>query len=138
SAAYIVPGADGEHVFTDQGIFPKAVRLDPFRPNQRPEPALVFPAAHGDYYLRLAAPDQRTGKVRVQGTIHQLGMTGPGEAIPNLGTLSMPSNFQQRSDAATDIDKRLLLLPEAKVLVVLPESDDRVVVQRISLPATGR
>jgi hypothetical protein len=74
--------------------------------------------------------------LRAQGAIHRLGNEGSREPIADLGVLPLPRPFQSPGEVL-DIDKRLLLIPEARVLIVLPATDDRVVIHRITLPGAG-
>jgi hypothetical protein len=118
-----VPGPDGRVIYTAQGrLTPNLDALD------RGPPGRLVPAVHGPYVLSLVAPpDGANPDVSVY-------RDDGGPPVKALGGVEgAAENVQGEPPVALPLDRRLFLIPEAKLLVVIPPSLDRLIVRRCDL-----
>jgi WD40 repeat protein len=128
SAGYIVPGPDGRHLFTGDGVYAADLKkVDAEQPA-----AMTVPALHGDYYLSLrnsAHPDPlNRGKWQV--AVHLVGDRRPLVTINDLQGLEGANKWGRDM---TSLDRRLFFIPRAKLLVVLPEPANKLLLHRFDL-----
>jgi len=121
SAGHLVPGPDGQALFTAEGKIPRP----PYDGVVRPDPSgPVLPASHGDAFLKMQPPG-KDGPV----TVHR-----PDRAEP-VATVMEPA-FAVPRDGVTrgglPYDKRVFLIPDARLLVVIPTSADRLILHRLA------
>jgi hypothetical protein len=96
------------------------------------------PAHHGDYYLYLGkATTQINVKPPRAFAIHRLGSDRPilqltGIDVPETGPAI---NVWGNRTAATvlSLDRRFHLIPNAQVLIVIPPSNDQLILHRVDL-----
>jgi S1-C subfamily serine protease len=141
SAGYVVPCPDGRLIFTRSGMgTPEANQMD----WQLPQSVPVLPACHGNYYLswpaaanarqvrqirlpsrrdNLPANDLPPGKVDTL-TVRALGKEKP---IAALRDLDMPAPGEEWIKHDFTFDKRVHLIPEARLIITIPTSNDRLV-----------
>jgi hypothetical protein len=101
-------------VYTDDGRYTPQLR-----PLGR-EGIYCWPAHHGPYYLSL--PVDKNDRL----DIYLTGISRPLVSLDNLG--GMP-----RALGALPIDKRIHLLPDARLLVIIPAGNDQLVLRRLDL-----
>lgn len=142
SVGHIVPGPDGKYVYTARGVFTNEVK-----PLLLANPGGVdtggtwtIPAVQGNYYLSMnvsGRPSSKSSKKKAGGspsaaTIHLVGESRPLLTLPDLD-LGEPIN--QWSREKFGFDKRILLIPDAMVLITLPVTNDRIVIRKLDIEA---
>src|SRR5262245_38722700 len=119
SVGHVIPGPDGQMVFTEKGMYTSTGE-----PTGRRDP--VIPAATGPAYLTVI-PD---GAKRV------VGVWMPNQETPAATFTDLPGFDGRRDPFERDnptlaLDKRLFLIPPARVLVVVPPAADRLLVYKV-------
>jgi hypothetical protein len=113
-----VPSGDGRIVFTEGGRY--STQLKPATNQQ----AGCLPAAQGAYYFNMT--DLRAG----------LGLRVYQEG--KAGTVSVRKDIDGIGPADRGVnglapDRRAFLVPEARLLIIIPESKDRLILHRITI-----
>jgi hypothetical protein len=146
---HVVPGMGGKVLFTGLGMF-TAVGMGFPTPNKHypgSEPnGRYVPAHHGDYYLYLGNAVTPADKKPVRAcAIYKLGVAKPilrleGIDVPETtpyptfrpGVRPAPGSS---GESDFTLDKRFHLVPDARVLIVIPPSNDRLVLHRVDVQA---
>jgi hypothetical protein len=125
---HIVPGPDGRWFYTAKGIVTRELKRA--APDDE-KYGYCLPATSGDYFLSLTSANERD---RTGGTftVYHRGMKGP------IGR-------SEKADHGMVFDgwdrdpwgpwRRVFFVPEAKVIIVLPVSNDRVVLHKFDVDA---
>ncbi len=143
SHGHVVPGGPGGKVlFTGLGMFTSIGTFNPptkTYPGSDPNGRFV-PAHHGDYYLYLGNAATFANKNPAKAfAIHKLGVDRP---ILRLTGIEVPETsnepfFRPGTPSVNvgdfTLDKRFHLVPDAKVLIVIPAGNDRLVLHRVDL-----
>ena len=160
---HVIPGLGGKVLFTGQGMFTSIGGQRTFEgnppvrttgnteyPGSDPKGSYL-PAHHSDYYLSLGTAAPAGGKGgSLDVAVHRLGrdallahLSGIDIRMSVSGNVSFPANRGRRPVPALGaetseltVDKRLHLIPEGKVLIVIPDSNDRLVLHRLDPGAT--
>jgi hypothetical protein len=140
---YALPGPDGKSVFTDRGIFTPDFQPTPGTPSVprgMPMHSFRYPATHGPYSI---ADD----------SVYLLGEPRPIASLPAEKPQPLPDALPRgfdlpagRSggrpvfggfpfDAPLTQDKRNLLIPDAKLFVLIPPSNDQIILTRLDIEA---
>jgi hypothetical protein len=129
SVGHIVPGPDGKTVFTAMGLYTAECKALGAEGRQL---RYCLPAQRGSYYMAtpVVEPDPRNwanaGERRQPLSLYLLGESRPICALPEAEVLP-----QERSPAGgLAQDTCFHLLPDAKLLVVIPPGRDRLVLHR--------
>jgi len=120
SVGHVLPGPDGKILFTRSGKYAPQVKLIRAEPLERGGP--MVPACHGHYYLSLPQP----GKTGVP-SVHAPGRSRPIATLKDLD-LSVPAEEWIKHDFT--FDKRVHLIPEAKLVITIPVTNDRLLLHR--------
>lgn len=124
SQGNIVPSSDGAALFSASGVFftraPKA-----WIPAEGARGCLYIPAVENNYALAFSGPKYQRASVCVIGDAIPIA-TFPELSVSNAGTRSQPGSDFTR-------DKRIYFVPSAKVLVMIPDSNDRIVLERVDI-----
>jgi hypothetical protein len=143
SNGHVVPGPAGKVLFTGLGMFTNIAMINPGNtayPGSEPTGRYV-PAHHSDYYLYLGNATTPANKNPARAfAIHKLGVD---KAILRLSGIDVPptepANVFLRPGATLEndftLDKRFHLIPDAKVLIVIPPSNDQLILHRVDLRA---
>jgi hypothetical protein len=134
TAGHVVPGPRGEVLFTGLGMFSHSdfSSANPHYPGSNPN-GCYLPAHHGDYYLYLgAAPSANNRNPPNTFEIHKLGVKKP---ILDLSDIKVS---KEGTKGDFTLDKHFHLIPKAKVLIVIPPSNDRLILHRIDVEAAFR
>jgi hypothetical protein len=138
---HILPSPDGKTVFTRYGKRPPVVE---FSQLSRTGTALL-PACSGNYYLELPQANKAgnpiPGGVALPGqpakpptdTTHQVVIysTEQGKPIATLNDLQLPPLMgEQWIKHDFTFDKRIHLIPEARLVITIPAANDRLVLHR--------
>jgi serine protease Do len=118
---HMVPGPDGKVIFTGIGLFTNECK--PISGNQ--PGSYSFPAVHGQYYMTFQ-PGAPPGSGKV--TVHLTGDHRPLLTLPAVEGVSNPTPF-----GTSDIARRLYLLPDAKLIISLPQTNDRLILQQFDV-----
>jgi hypothetical protein len=108
-----VPGPEGQVIFTDDGRY-----TPQWQPLGR-EGIYCWPAHHGPYYLSL--PSDKQDRLEV----YLAGVGKPLVSLDDVGAV--------RTAGSLPLDKRFHLIPDARLLVSIPASKDRLVLRRLDL-----
>ncbi|HTF56760.1 MAG TPA: trypsin-like peptidase domain-containing protein [Planctomycetota bacterium] len=133
---YVLPGDDGNLVFTRSGIYAgDDVTMTGGSRRRSEDQIAVLPAVEGPFYLTI-----------------QGGMpSGAGQESEARGALCLLSNRQKvvtldfplldrwsqwpGQDGEMTLDRRIWLFPRAKVLISIPTTNDRVICRRLDVDA---
>jgi hypothetical protein len=130
---HVVPGPNGKILFTGMGMytgitFPNQQVSYPGSDRQ----AQYLPALHSEYYLHLGrSPQANVFNPEPTLTIYKLGLALPLLKRPDIDIPPADGAFKMKHDFT--FDKRVLLIPQAKLLITIPTSNDRIVLHRIDL-----
>ncbi len=130
-AGHLTPGPDGKVIYTAKGRYTNQVKpLD----DQSKGAPYYLPAVQGDYFLAVEAksPPGRDKSVRGTLTVHRVGEE---RALITLPEMDMPADIhlQGLNRERIPADKRIYLIPSAKLLIIIPTTNDRLVLHRISV-----
>jgi hypothetical protein len=118
SVGHVVPSPDGKILHTRVGSY-----LTEIKSNDRPENGIPeVPACHGDYFLSLAQPGKKDAP-----TINSAQKTKPIATLTDVD-LEVPKEDTITHDFT--FDKRVHLIPEAKLLITIPSSNDQLILCR--------
>ncbi len=132
SNGYVRPNASGRWVYTANGVF--HTNLEPYQPAERngesgkTSPFSAVPAVRGPFYLGVSHtkgprqnpnPEARSVGVFLENTHEQLA------ALSDVRVRERDVEDRE-ARGAVSLDMRMFLIPEAKVLITLPESNQIV------------
>jgi hypothetical protein len=131
STGYVVPSPDGKIIFTMAGQ--RAPEMADPRLMMMPKADdPMLPACYGDSYIHLP-PGSKAGTV----VIRSVGRKSPiatltDVELPEFGSRPIGVPMQATNTAPTDFtpDKRVHLVPSARLLIVIPTSNDRLVLHQ--------
>jgi hypothetical protein len=140
-SGHVIPGPKGKVLFTSLGMFTEIAN---FPNTNKPYPGsetngCYLPAHHADYYLylgpgpsfNLVPPGKPVERKPFHGVaIHKLEVEKP---ILHLADIEVPNLDESKNKTDFTVDKRFHLIPEAKVLIVIPPSNDRLILHRVDL-----
>jgi hypothetical protein len=130
---HVIPGPGGKVLFTSQGMFTRLAfpNQNDLYPGSDPLGRYV-PAHHSDYYLNLGAGQTFRDRNPPRAfSIHKLGID---RSILQMD-IEVPGTEGSGNKGDFTLDKRFHLIPEAKVLIVIPPSNDRLILHRVDLEA---
>ncbi len=146
TAGHVLPSPDGKVLFTQFGLYEPQVKL----PDPQQDGDAMVPACHGDFYLSLpqaanvgvvlvvadnpAVPPGQRRRVGKEGppTLHALSKDMP---IATLSDLDLPAPKDEpgitwlKHDFT--FDKHVHLIPDARLIITIPASNDRLVLYRL-------
>jgi hypothetical protein len=120
SVGHVAPGPDGKALFTRGGLFPRQGQGGPANGPVLANP--VLPACQGDWFLSLPLPG-RAGAVTVEAP-------GKDSSVATLPELGLPSPVEDVIKHDLTFDKRVHLIPAARLVITVPASNDRLVLHR--------
>jgi hypothetical protein len=128
SPGAVVPAPDGQVIFTSRGgLFTPEVKL--VEGSDKDGRGCCVPALQGPYYLALRAFRGDLPEKERQGLgLYLAGDARPIVALPSVKELDREPDVWGRSRLT--LDRRLFLIPEARLLVVLPPGEDRLMLHR--------
>ena len=138
SMGHIVPGPDGKVLYTASGMFTNQCQAIGGAEENRMN--YVLPAVQGQFYLTVKIPD-RFGDNKSRTTdlsIHMGGDTRPLVQINDIlrfgdGPIDGINRWDREKFGA---DKRILFIPDADLLVLVPPSNDRLELRRVNVEQT--
>jgi hypothetical protein len=149
SNGHIIPGRGGKVLFTGQGMYTEIAMIAHQGKTYPGTDAAgrYLPAYDPAYYVYLGTgPTFNNPNPRSAFVIHKFGMDRPvlslsGIDVPNdQGGMGRPvfrpgPNQQAAAPSDFTLDKRFHLIPQAKLLIVIPPSNDQLVLHRVDLEA---
>lgn len=84
----------------------------------------MFPACHGDYHVRPA-------NTRVLG--NTILRSSSGQTIPIPVTLDLTMLTEDKIKHDFTFDKRVLVIPDARLIILIPALNDRLVLHRLGV-----
>jgi hypothetical protein len=135
TAGYIAPNMDGTLLYTPRGIFTSQIKR--VSDVQQLRDGLPVPAARGNCYLRLEPGSHQQPQKFDEFASISLHCTGQAAPILSIHGLSLRGAHYSDLFARDEIgiDQRIHFLPDANVLVTLPESNDAVVFHDLDIDA---
>jgi hypothetical protein len=121
SVGHVVPGPDGKVFYTRTGKY--ASQGQAVLPQRTENGNPMLPACQGDWYLSLPGPG-RAGAT----TVEAPGKDKPIATLPDLG---LPAAAEDVITHDLTFDKRVHLVPEARLIITIPASNDRLVLHRL-------
>lgn len=118
TGGFPVPGPDGRTLYTADGLFTWELRRAAGAGTH------CLPAHHGPYYLTLPRADGFPGPAAAKGTV-AVHLEGDGRAFATLAGVEVPAGQDKPLP-----DRRVHLIPDAKLLVTIPAGNDRLVLRR--------
>jgi len=118
SVGPVLPSPDGKTIYTGVGKYRPQVTIQEKMQNGNP----MVPACHGEQFLMLPAPG-KDGSV----TVHLPDKAEPVATLPD--SVTVPKEEQIKHDFT--FDKRFHLIPEARVVIVIPNTDDQLILYRL-------
>jgi hypothetical protein len=133
SMGHVVPTSDGMHLLTESGgVLNRSLSgIEPLTGQQ----AVLFPSSHPIIYLSLLGRrpgEDQTPIINTKGIVRMVGAEASLASLPPTG-LEPPDASGRYS--GPNLDKRLYLDVEAGILVSIPFSDDKILVQPFDLHA---
>jgi hypothetical protein len=123
---HAIPGPDGKWVYTAKGVYSREMKLGSADDAKY---GYCLPATAGDSFLSLTSANERD---RTGGsfTIYHRGMKGP---IGRLEKAEHGLVFDSWGRDPWGPWRRVFFVPDAKVIAVLPVSNDRVVLHKFDI-----
>jgi predicted Zn finger-like uncharacterized protein len=132
-AGHLTPGPEGRFVYTARGIFTsegKPVgKLGSYNDGSR----WCVPGGETEaFYLRIDAPDYPHGTGQQTGPLY-LHLAGDDRPVAKLAQVETPKGLNTWGREPFGHDRRFYLVPSAKLLVVLPTTQDRLDLYRVDV-----
>lgn len=123
SVGHVTPGPDGQTIFTEKGMY-----TTKGEPTGKRESAV--PAVQGNWFLTLAASMKGpSGAQRV--SVWQMGMDAALAEFEDLPGFDGKRDPFDRDNPTLALDRRLFLVPDAKILIVVPPAANKLHVYRV-------
>jgi S1-C subfamily serine protease len=144
---WAVPDETGANFYTMNSIYhnsPGKASLLKQAANATPENPhreCFLPAIHGPFFLQLltdAAAPNRQQAFNVMVNVCVPGEKGPLASLHNLPVPSLPLIWQPQTPEIITIEKRIYFIPNAKLVVLLPEKQESVILHRFDLEESLR
>ncbi len=123
---HVIPGPNGRWVYTTKGAITRELKVAHADDEKY---GYCLPAMSGDYFLSLTSANERD-KTGGTFTVYHRGMKGP---IGKLEKADHGLVFNGWDREPAGPWSRVFFIPEAKVIAVLPVSNDRVVLHKFDL-----
>src|SRR5205085_11222982 len=109
---HVTPGPDGQTIFTEKGMY--TAKGEPTGKRESAVPAVL-----GNWFLTLAASIKGpAGAQRV--SVWQMGKETPLAQFDDLPGFDGKRDPFDRDNPELALDRRLFLVPDAKILIVVP------------------
>ncbi len=146
SVGHVLPGPDGLSLFTAHGTCQPQVGLTQ---NEMTQGSPVLPAVHGEMYLRIGTegdkgqrttrPNHPTNRLPAAATGVILNVCSAGRDRPSarLADVDALPPLEEWLKHDFTFDKRVHLIPDARLVITIPISNDRLVLYRYGALVTG-
>lgn len=125
-ASYALPSQDGRYFATNVGL------LNADLAKTVASPSILLPAVGGNLYLVADRSSNSYDSVVKNIGIHSLGNGQRLHTITDLASRQMP--VQTGQTRALPIEKRMFVASDAEVMMMIPNTDDRFIIDRFNLP----
>jgi hypothetical protein len=136
SAGHVVPGADGQTIFTGSGDRRRsdAQPLDPATRQARSAEVLI-PSTSPSYYLGITAVNPVSGQASgsVAATVRLASDGTEIVTVQELTEMAGASRAERGDVDGMTIDKRFHFIPAANLLITVPPTNGRLVLRRLDL-----
>jgi hypothetical protein len=136
SGSVLLPSPDGRIVYTETAVYTDELRHLFPRDTNHWKP--FTPAAHGNFFLRVRG-FEREGRLhpsQEERIRNDVLIYLPGQELPALTLTGIDGAFGNVGGGnPLTRDKRLHLLPAARLLISIPGSNDRLLVRRLDIEA---
>jgi hypothetical protein len=133
SVGHVVPGSEGSTLFTGAGLYTTSqVRLVGTEAREQ-RGVSCLPSSDGRYYLSLrpSGPVPRpVGNQPVGLTVHLMGDSRP---LIQLNNVELATGDDQWAKHDFTSDKRVHLIPDAKLIITIPSTNDRLILHRFDI-----
>lgn len=130
---HFAPGPEGRYLYSAVGVLNAAGKPVGKKGGYGDGSKYSLPAAEGEgFFLRIDVPGFPHGDKKKAGTVY-LHAAGDDRPLGELAGVEPPAGLNHWGREKFGIDKRFFLVPSAQLLVVLPESLDRLVLHRVDL-----
>jgi hypothetical protein len=123
----VFPGPDGQTIFTPGLLFTQEAKAIGNPPGRNTNIAGFVPAAHGRFYLAIEHQPGPNQRVDLSAKVHVQGLD---QAIANLTPITGLEGLMERSGQIEPLDQHLFLHPDAKRLIILPKTRDKLLLFR--------
>ncbi len=127
SAGHAIPSADGRFLLTGRGLYSQQCKS--IGKEDRNNPYLL-PAVQGPYCLALDLNQKGPGSQRHPVAIHLPGLARP---LVTLTGLELPEGMNAWDREKFQTDRRIHFIPDAKLLLTLPTSNDKLILHRLDV-----
>jgi hypothetical protein len=136
STAYIVPAPDGQRLYTTVGILTKELKMVRGSPSEMNR---YLPSYHDKYYLgfefiqRPRPPSVGQATPEITGMNVSVYMMDNDRPLVILNNLALPADNQVNPGSDFTFDKHIHFIPQAKLIITIPPTNDRLVLHRFDL-----
>ena len=132
-SGHFYPGPDGRFFYSAVGILNSAVKPIGKKGAYGDGSKYSLPSSEGEgFFLRIDVPGFPHGDKKKTGRVY-LHATGDDRPLGELTGVQPPSALNHWGREKFGVDKHFFLVPSAQLLVVLPESLDKLILHRIDL-----
>jgi hypothetical protein len=121
-AGHLTPGPDGKVIFSARGLFTSEGK--PLNADGFPRGPYSIPARQGNYYLTLE-PGRKDSLA-----VHLVGDSRPLVRLPHVEQMEGINHWDREEFG---FDQRFHFIPEARLLVTIPTTNDRLVLYRFDV-----
>jgi hypothetical protein len=125
SVGHVIPGPDGRYVYTARGVYTS--QLKPLSTHQPNAISYTLPAVQGNLYL-VVNPLVESKPAGVS-----VFVAGTSRPLISLNDIELPSGITTWDRESFSFDRRIFLIPEAKLLVTVAGTGDKLVLHRFDL-----
>lgn len=132
SVGAVLPSADGRMLFTREGTFTPELKAIHKAEKGYGHAVWFVPSLEGAYHLSFtqSGPSAKGGLMLNVG-VHLAGDSRPAASLPGSTDYDGLVNWQ--TGQAQMFDKHVFLIPDAELLVFVPATDDKLILQRFNL-----
>jgi hypothetical protein len=128
SAGHVTPDADGKVIHTASGLWsPEAKRL-----SKTKDDTYYLPAVQAGYYLSIRKGDPLNRRNGAKSAL-SLFLAGTDEPLATLPQIELPSGINSWDREPFGFDQHILFIPDAKLFVIVPETNDKLVLYRYDI-----
>jgi predicted Zn finger-like uncharacterized protein len=133
AAGHMAPGPEGRFVYTARGVYTAEGQPSGKMGSYNDGSRYCLPSAEGEgFYLCINVPGFPHGGDATAGRLY-LHLTGDDRPVAELTAVEVPRGLNTWGREKFGVDKRFYLIPSAKLLVVLPETQDRLLLYRVDV-----
>jgi hypothetical protein len=123
SVGHVTPGPDGQTLFTEKGMYTN-------KGEQTGRREAAVPAVHGNLYLTLAPNAKGPADAQII-RVWEMGKDTAIQEFDDLPGFNGKRDPFERDTPTLALDRKFFLVPEAKVMIVLPPAANKLHVYRV-------